>query len=275
MNSPFTHHYVTFYHGSCPQPSANIAAITYQQRRGNVLYAVIAITGILAGIISGMVGTGSSIILLPALAWTFGPKTAIPVMAVAAIVGNISRVLLWRKDINLKAFFLYSVPGIPAAVLGANTLWVMPARLSDICIGLFFFLLIPLRHFAKTKALPLTGLQLALAGALTGFLTGLVFSTGPLTIPIFAGYGLVKGALLSTEAAASFAIYFAKASTFSAIGAMPWHVLVSGLLVGGTLVAGMLIGKKWVVRISDNAFNRLIDVMLLVAGASLLRDAFF
>ncbi|CAM3819960.1 sulfite exporter TauE/SafE family protein [Rahnella bruchi] len=240
-----------------------------------MLYAVIAITGILAGIISGMVGTGSSIILLPALAWTFGPKTAIPVMAVAAIVGNISRVLLWRKDINLKAFFLYSVPGIPAAVLGANTLWVMPARLSDICIGLFFFLLIPLRHFAKTKALPLTGLQLALAGALTGFLTGVVFSTGPLTIPIFAGYGLVKGALLSTEAAASFAIYFAKASTFSAIGAMPWHVLVSGLLVGGTLVAGMLIGKKWVVRISDNAFNRLIDVMLLVAGASLLRDAFF
>lgn len=104
-----------------------------------MLYAVIAITGILAGIISGMVGTGSSIILLPALAWTFGPKTAIPVMAVAAMVGNISRVLLWRKDINLKAFFLYSVPGIPAAVLGANTLWVMPARLSDICIGLFFF----------------------------------------------------------------------------------------------------------------------------------------
>jgi uncharacterized membrane protein YfcA len=275
MNYPFIHHYVIFYHGLCPQTSANIAAITYQQRRGPVLYAVIAITGILAGIISGMVGTGSSIILLPALAWTFGPKTAIPVMAVAAIVGNISRVLLWRKDINLKAFFLYSVPGIPAAVLGANTLWVMPARLSDICIGLFFFLLIPLRHVARTKALTLIGWQLALAGALIGFLTGVVFSTGPLTIPVFAGYGLVKGALLSTEAAASFAIYFAKASSFSAIGAMPWHVLVSGLLVGTTLVTGMLIGKRWVMRISDRTFNRLIDGMLLVAGASLLRDAFF
>ncbi|AEX54648.1 sulfite exporter TauE/SafE family protein [Rahnella aquatilis] len=233
------------------------------------MYVVIGLTGILAGVISGIVGTGSSIMLLPALTYTFGPKTAIPVMAISAIVGNISRVILWRKDINIRAFLLYAVPGIPAAILGANTLWEMPARLSNICIGTFFFLLIPLRHYARCRAFTLSSMQLALAGALTGFLTGVVFSTGPLTIPVFAGFGLVKGALLSTEAAASFAIYFAKASTFSAIGAMPWPVLFSGLLVGSTLAAGMLIGKKFVIKMSETYFNRLIDILLFLAGISL------
>ena len=32
---------------------------------------------------------------------------------------------------------------------------------------------------------------------------GLVLSTGPLSVPAFTAYGLVKGAFLSTEAASS------------------------------------------------------------------------
>jgi len=238
-----------------------------------VMYLVIILIGVLAGTLSGVVGTGSSIMLLPALTYTFGPKAAIPIMAIAAIMGNVSRVILWRKEINYKAFMLYAIPGIPAAVLGANTLWVMPVELSNLCIGLFFLLLIPLRRWAKTQAFTLNSVQLALVGAVVGYLTGVVFSTGPITIPIFAGYGLVKGALLSTEAAASFAIYLAKASTFEAIGALPASVFICGILVGSTLIMGTLIGKRFVLRLSENVFNRLIDAMLLIAGVSLLWDA--
>ncbi|KAB7898924.1 TSUP family transporter [Rouxiella sp. S1S-2] len=237
------------------------------------MYLVIILIGVLAGTLSGVVGTGSSIMLLPALTYTFGPKAAIPIMAIAAIMGNVSRVILWRKEINYKAFMLYAIPGIPAAVLGANTLWVMPVELSNLCIGLFFLLLIPLRRWAKAQAFTLTSVQLALVGAVVGYLTGVVFSTGPITIPIFAGYGLVKGALLSTEAAASFAIYLAKASTFEAIGALPASVFICGILVGSTLIMGTLIGKRFVLRLSENVFNRLIDAMLLIAGVSLLWDA--
>ena len=238
-----------------------------------MMYLVIILIGVLAGTLSGVVGTGSSIMLLPALTYTFGPKAAIPIMAIAAIMGNVSRVILWRKEINYKAFMLYAIPGIPAAVLGANTLWVMPVELSNLCIGLFFLLLIPLRRWAKAQAFTLTSVQLALVGAVVGYLTGVVFSTGPITIPIFAGYGLVKGALLSTEAAASFAIYLAKASTFEAIGALPASVFICGILVGSTLIMGTLIGRRFVLRLSENVFNRLIDAMLLIAGVSLLWDA--
>jgi len=237
------------------------------------MYLIIVMIGIGAGVISGIVGTGASIMLLPSLAYTFGPKAAIPIMAIAAIMGNISRVYLWRKEINFKAFFTYSLPGIPAAVLGANTLWIMPAALSNVFIGLFFFLLVPLRFWARARAFTLNLWQLALAGALVGYLTGVVFSTGPLTIPIFAAYGLAKGALLSTEAAASFAIYLAKASTFGALGALPAPLLISGLLVGVTLVTGMYIGKRFVIKMSEKTFNYLIDAMLMLAGGSLLWDA--
>ena len=45
-----------------------------------MVYALIALCGIVAGAISGVVGTGSSIILLPVLSLAFGPKAAIPII---------------------------------------------------------------------------------------------------------------------------------------------------------------------------------------------------
>ena len=77
-----------------------------------MLYVLIAICGIVAGAISGVVGTGSSIILLPVLSLAFGPKAAIPIMAIASIAGNASRVLAWRRQINLRAFVWYSVAAV-------------------------------------------------------------------------------------------------------------------------------------------------------------------
>src|ERR1700680_1066251 len=49
--------------------------------------------GLVAGTISGIVGTGSSIMLMPVLVYQYGPKQAVPIMAIAAGVANLSRIL--------------------------------------------------------------------------------------------------------------------------------------------------------------------------------------
>ena len=231
-----------------------------------MIYVLIGICGIVAGAISGVVGTGSSIILLPLLSLAFGPKAAIPIMAIAAIAGNASRVLAWRRQINLRAFACYSVTAVPAAVLGVRTLWVMPAEVSNLCIGLFFFVLIGLRRANRTRGLRLGSRQMVLAGGVVGYLTGIVYSTGPLTIPIFAGFGLAKGALLATEAAASIAVYLTKTLAFGTVGGLPLSVLCNGLVVGVALAVGTFVGKRFVLGISEATFSLLIDIMLACAG---------
>ena len=231
-----------------------------------MIYVLIGICGIVGGAISGVVGTGSSIILLPVLSLAFGPKAAIPIMAIAAIAGNASRVLAWRRQINLRAFACYSVTAVPAAVLGVRTLWVMPAEVSNLCIGLFFFVLIGLRRAKRTRGLRLGSRQMALAGGVVGYLTGIVYSTGPLTIPIFAGFGLAKGALLATEAAASIAVYLTKTLAFGTVGGLPLTVLCNGFVVGVALAVGTFVGKRFVLGISEATFSLLIDIMLACAG---------
>jgi len=54
--------------------------------------------GLLAGTISGIVGTGSSIMLMPVLGYQYGPKQAVPIMAIAAVMANLSRILAWWRD---------------------------------------------------------------------------------------------------------------------------------------------------------------------------------
>src|SRR2546423_13736990 len=56
-------------------------------------FLFILIVGLIAGTISGIVGTGSSIMLMPVLVYQYGPKQAVPIMAGAAGVGQPSRLL--------------------------------------------------------------------------------------------------------------------------------------------------------------------------------------
>ena len=91
-------------------------------------FLFVLILGLIAGTISGIVGTGSSIMLMPVLVYAYGPKEAVPIMAVAAVMANLSRILAWWREVDWKACAAYSVTGIPAAALGARTLLALPSH---------------------------------------------------------------------------------------------------------------------------------------------------
>lgn len=234
---------------------------------------LLGLMGIIAGAVSGVIGAGSSMILLPVIATMYSPQTAISIMAIAAIMGNVSRLVVWYKEIQLKPFLLYTIPAIPAAIIGTNTLLSISVLTAEVGMGIFFLIMIPIRR--KIKSLPKTvnHLYLVLSGVVVGYLTGLMFSTGPLSIAMFSSYGLSKGMLLSTESAASFLIYLTKATTFSMLDALPVTVLLSGFMVGCTVVIGTYLSKHLVLRMPDAIHSMLMDGVSLAAGSMMLIHA--
>lgn len=234
-----------------------------------VSFLLVLVVGLVAGCLSGVIGTGSSLMLLPVLTYQFGPKHAVPVMAVAAVIANISRVVAWWKDIDWKAVLAYAAPGVPAAALGARTLLALPPRWIDAGLGLFFLSMLALRRLRPpSRAMPLWGLSVC--GAAIGFLTGLVLSTGPLSVPVFTSYGLAGGPFLGTEAATALALYVSKVTTFRESGALSGEIIVQGLIVGASLMIGTFIGKGVVGRIPGHRYAHLIDALILCSGVSLL-----
>jgi uncharacterized membrane protein YfcA len=233
-------------------------------------YVFVLLVGLAAGCISGVIGTGSSVMLLPVLVFTYGPKQAVPIMAIAAVMANAARVLAWWREIDWRAFAAYALPGAPAAALGARTLLVLPPAIIDGALGLFFLGMVPGRRWLARRNLRIRLWQLALAGAAIGFLTGIVLSTGPLSVPVFVAYGLSKGSFLSTEAVSSLALFASKVLTFRELGALPVPMILQGVIVGSSLMVGAFVAKRAVLRMSPTLFQHLLDGLMVASGLSLL-----
>ena len=231
--------------------------------------------GLVAGTISGIVGTGSSIMLMPVLVYQYGPKQAVPIMAIAAIMSNLSRILAWWRDVDWRACAAYSITGIPAAALGARTLLALPSHAVDVAIGLFLIAMVPARHWLARHEYKLSLWQVSLGGAVIGYLTGIVVSTGPLSVPLFLFYGLTKGAFLATEAASSLGLYLSKSVTFQRFGALNWDVALKGLIAGSSLMSGAFIAKRFVLRLEPEMFRLVMDGIMIAAGISMLWEAAF
>src|SRR3954452_21424001 len=200
-------------------------------------YALVLAVGLIAGLVSGIVGTGATIILLPVLTLAFGPKAAIPIMAVVALMSNFAKITAWWRDIDWRACVAYAIGGIPGAALGARTMLSLPPQLVDLSLGCFFLIMIPGRRWLAVRSYKLQLWMLVPAGLVIGFLTGIVVSTGPITVPLFTAYGLLKGAFIATEAAASLAVYISKAITFRSFGALPTEIVLKGLISGSSVMA--------------------------------------
>jgi uncharacterized membrane protein YfcA len=210
---------------------------------------------------------------MPVLVYQYGPKQAVPIMAIAAVMANLSRILAWWREVDWRACAAYSVPGIPAAALGARTMLALPSHAIDIAIGLFLIVMVPARHWLARHQLKFTLWHLAVGGAVIGYITGIVVSTGPLSVPLFLFYGLSKGAFLATEAASSLGLYVSKSVTFEQFGALTRDVAIKGLIAGSSLMAGAFIAKPFLMKLNADVFRLVMDGIMIAAALSMLWNA--
>ena len=225
---------------------------------------------VIAGTIGGIIGFGSSIILMPILVWVFGPKEAVPIMAVAALFANGSRVWVWWREIKWPPVAYYCAAGMPAAALGARTFVELTPVLIEAVLGVVLILMIPARRWLMKRQWRLQAWQLIIPGAVIGYLSGLMVSTGPINTPFFLAHGLVKGAFLATEALASLLVFGTKAIVLRSYSLMPIEAISKGVMVGLALTSGAFIAKRIVEKIKINQFQLLMDGVLLFAGLSML-----
>jgi uncharacterized protein len=236
-------------------------------------WALILSVGLLAGTVGGVVGFGASILLLPVLVWSFGAKEAVPLMALAALLANASRVAVWWREVDWRVNAVYCSTAVPAAALGARQLLRMDVRMVEAGLGAFLLAAVPLRRWLIARGFRVTLPMMAVVGAAIGFLTGLVASTGPINTPFFLGYGLTKGAYIASEALGSAAISLTKATVFHAFGALPTLTILRGLVIGTSLMAGAWISKRIVERMDASQYQWVLECMMIGAGLFILHGA--
>jgi uncharacterized membrane protein YfcA len=232
--------------------------------------SLLAIVAFLAALLAAITGFGGAAVLLPMLVFVFGVREAIPILTVAQLIGNGSRVWFNRHELNLAVVGWFAQGGVPMALLGGFLFAHAPLAALTRVLGGFLLLIVVIRHLPKLKGFrtPLKGF--VVIGAAASFLSALLGSVGPLMAPFFLAYGLVKGAYIGTEALSTVVMHVAKLIAYRESAILPMHAILSGLALGPLMVAGSFAGKRVVDRLPERVFVLIIDLTLLAAGVLFL-----
>src|SRR5438093_11032391 len=71
-----------------------------------------------ASILAAVAGFGGAAVLLPLLVTTFGVRDAIPILTVAQLLGNLSRVWLNRRELDLSVVGCFTLAGVRVGLGG-------------------------------------------------------------------------------------------------------------------------------------------------------------
>lgn len=229
-------------------------------------WTLLFITAFAAATLAAVTGFGGAAVLLPILVVVFGVRDAVPILTVAQLFGNASRVWFNRRELSYRVVGWFALGGVPAALVGGMVFAKAPGSILTRLLGLFLLLTVVYRRWRRGNVhkIPLRGF--AALGAVSSFLSALVGSVGPLMAPFFLAYGLVKGAYIGTEALATVVMHVTKLIAYGSASVLTSHALLMGLLLGPVMVVGSYAGKRIVDRVSARVFVIVIELTLIVAG---------
>ena len=215
--------------------------------------------------LSAVAGFGGGVLLLPVFTALFGLRAAVPVLTLAQLSSNGSRVWLNRHDLRWPIIGRFALGAVPFALAGGLLLAAAPLAPLKRLLGVFLLVVVAWRRLNPHPRKPSTRAFVGV-GAASGLGSALLGSVGPLTAPFFLAYGLVRDAYIGTEAACALTMHLTKLIAYGAGSLLNPQVLLLGIALTPATLAGAWAGKRTVNRISDRLFVRLVEVGLVAAG---------
>ncbi|MBI4888920.1 MAG: sulfite exporter TauE/SafE family protein [Acidobacteria bacterium] len=227
---------------------------------------LVAAAALMASTLAGVTGFGGAAVLLPVLVLAFGVRDAVPILTVAQLIGNGSRVWLNRSEIDYRVVAWFALGGVPLALAGGLLFAQAPLTGLTRLLGVFLLLVVAWRRLRPrtTTRVPLRAF--AAVGAAASFLSALLGSVGPLMAPFFLAYGLVKGAYIGTEALSTVVMHVVKLAAYRSASVLPDASILTGLAIGPLMVVGSWTGKRIVDRLPERVFVLLIEATMTAAG---------
>ena len=208
-----------------------------------LVVAAIGGAALAASILAAVAGFGGAAVMLPVLVWAFGIRDAVPILTIAQLMGNLSRVWFNRGELSFPVVNWFGLGAIPAAVVGGIVFATAPIGALVRVLGLFLLLMIAYRHspWGRTRI----GLRGFLPlGAISGVISAVVGVVGPFMAPFFLSYGLVSGAYIGTEALATVMMHITKLGVYGGYSLIDADIALVGVAIGSVMFMGSYLGKK-------------------------------
>jgi uncharacterized protein len=219
--------------------------------------------------LSSVGGIGGGVLMMVVFTALFGLQVAVPMLTLTQLASNGGRVWFNRADVQWRIIRWHSLGAIPFALGGGMLFAYAPVELLKRLLGASLIATAIWRRLRPTTTKPGERTFIIIGGA-AGLGSSLLGAAGPLAAPFFLAYGLVGGAYIGTEAAASLVIHLTKVIAYGTTSLVSPKVLLLGAALAPAVTAGTWAGKKTLLRMSSRIFVAVMDVGILVAGILLL-----
>ncbi|MDP2215703.1 MAG: sulfite exporter TauE/SafE family protein [Methanolobus sp.] len=140
------------------------------------------IAALFAEIVGTMAGFGSSTIFLPVALLFFDFRTALILVAIFHMSGNIGRITFFRHGFNKGMLLRFGVPSVIFTIIGALLVDYVPQHFLKVILGLFLIIYVVLSISQPGLAVQPTGRNTLFGGSISGFFAGLIGTGGALII---------------------------------------------------------------------------------------------
>lgn len=256
-----------------PLPKPSRLALRYRVAMSETDLLVIAVASLVGSFVKSVTGMGYPLIAIPLLTLFLGIESAVVIIAVPNLVlnGLLNRGVR-EEHTRSRDLPVLLVTSILGAYLGTLVLVEAPEKplLLGLALSVFIFVLQRLRNPELHLGTETTRRWAPVAGAFAGFSHGAVGVSGPIVAMWFHGYRLPK----DTYVYCVTALFFVSGATQLVVLLLRGefgHDEVVGSLVAMVATLSMIpIGTRMRSRIHGELFERLILVLLLFSGVSLV-----
>lgn len=229
------------------------------------MYITMVIVGLIAGTLSGSVGFGGGMILLPVITFFYGVEVAVPISTIAQMMSNISRAAMGWREIEWRQVAWFLLPALPFTALGALGFALVDKSVMTRVLCTFLIVFAVMKLMGRMQ-LPKSRATMLIGGGLTGFINGMMGISGPLSSAVFLTLNLSPVAYIVSEATAAAAMHVVKAVTYGRFDLMNWHIFINGFFIGCAMMAGNFIALRLIRYAHRKTYQRIVaGVMIAVS----------
>ena len=225
-------------------------------------------------ILGTIAGFGSSTIFLPLALFFFDFRTALILVAILHISGNISRLAFFRKGMNKRLLFVFGIPSVLLTVAGALLVNYMPQDLLKFILGLFLIIFVFISWNENFSVKP-TNRNSIIGAGLSGFFAGLIGTGGALRSAFLTSFKLEKSAYIATAASISIIVDVTRIPIYFASGFLDRDLIYLIPILFVIAVAGSFAGKNIVNKIPQKIFRKIVLTAIFLVSLKFIYEGFF
>jgi len=216
-------------------------------------------------------GFGIGSLLTPALAFSFGTKIAVLLVALPHLVATLFRLWLLRRDVDRGVVLSFGLASAAGGLVGAVLHGLISSPLLAVVLGLLLIFAGLSELFGVARRLVLGGWVATAAGVVSGVFGGLVGNQGGIRAAALLRFNLSGRAIVATSTATGVLVDLARVPVYVTTGLddmlANWPLIT--LLTVGVLV-GTVLGAPVLRRLPEPTFRRLLAVLLIGLGVLLI-----